>query len=148
MNTTPLILAELNRARALFRDAFPREGRDPTQTLQSFAAVLVAFALTIAVIGIARHYRNGLHRSPRAQAHRLFMQCLKQLGLSQVDRLLLHVAGKHCHYEQPTVMLFSAELFNKSATRWVDTLLFPSLRPWARKRLAAVSQQLFPAPAR
>ena len=141
--------AQADRARYLFQDAFPQEGRDSAEVLNSMTIVVLAFASSIALVYFLRRMRTGMRQSSSIQATRLFTHCLHRLGLRLTDRVLLRLAARRCALRQPTVMLFSPELLERHAGKWAAELPIVSLRPWAMLRIQALTTALFGnAPAR
>ncbi len=135
--------AQADRARFLFQEAFPQKGRDSAEVLSSMAIVVLAFASSIAFVYFLRHMRTGMRRSPSIQATRLFTHCLRRLDLRLTDRVLLRLAARRCALRQPTVMLFSPELLERHAGEWAAELPIVSLRPWATRRIQALTTVLF-----
>lgn len=139
----PTLIAQAARTRNLFQDAFPQEGRDSMDVLNSMAAVVFAFALSIALVYFLRRMRTSMRHSPSIQATRLFSLCLRRMGLRLSDRVLLRWAARRCALQQPTVMLFSPELLELHAGRWAAELPIVALRPWATGRIRALTDVLF-----
>ena len=84
-----------------------------------------------------------MRQSTSTQATRLFTHCLRRLGLRLTDRVLLRLAARRCALRQPTVMLFSPKLLERHAGEWAAKLPIVSLRPWATRRIHAMTTLLF-----
>jgi hypothetical protein len=75
----------------------------------------------------------------------LFSQVLKKMGVGPADRLLMRSLAKDTHLQQPTVMLFSHDLFKEHAVRWLDTISLKAVEVHAQRRLEVIAGRAFPA---
>lgn len=128
-----------------FRNALPREHGEPS--VWAAAAVFVSglLALVIILYVIARVVQRGRVEESARTPMRFFSFALKQLDVGVLDRLLLRRLARASGLPQPTVMLFSPDLWEEHAGQWADKLVFPPLRAYARDRVHAVAAKAFPS---
>jgi hypothetical protein len=69
---------------------------------------------------------------------------LKELGVGWLDRTLLRLAARRSELPQPTVMLFTPELWQKYAGGWAKSIGIPPIRSYVLNRVRAVTQKAFP----
>jgi hypothetical protein len=128
-----------------FRNALPRERGEPSVWAAAgmFVAILLAVILVLYVI--ARLLQPGSGDNGTRSPMRFFVYALKQLGIGWTDRLLLRMAARQSGLAQPTVLLFTPELWRRHAGQWAESLAFAPLRLMARERFRALAEKVFPS---
>ncbi|MCG8405131.1 MAG: hypothetical protein MI923_08050 [Phycisphaerales bacterium] len=134
-----------DRIRGL-RSAFDNKQTDPTDVklILVYIVILLAVIVSLLLVKKFRLHKEG-SLAPQ-QPFKLFNRVLKQMEISLVDRILLRMLARSTHMLQPTVMLFSPELFEQHAGRWADSITFKFAQSHARRRLNAVAEKAFGAP--
>lgn len=132
-----------NRLKGL-RGAFHEKQTDPAD-LQMIVALVVALGALILLLAVMKHARQ--RKAGKAAPHHpltLFSHVLKRMGVGPADRFLMRSLAKDTHLQQPTVMLFSHDLFQEQAARWLETLSFGAIESHARRRLKVIALRAFP----
>ncbi len=129
------------------RGAFHERQSDPAD-LRLFLVFFIALAAVIIALALVRCLRSPGPRRPAARhPWRIFNRVLRRLGLGIVDRFIMRMLAADATVTHPTSILFSRDLFERSASRWVESISLATLRRHARRRLRAIGRIAFPKAA-
>lgn len=133
-----------NRLKGL-RGAFNKNETEATD-VQSIVIFFAILAAVIIVIGIVHRLRQGREgRVAAGHPTRLFNQVMKRLGVSFIDRLMMRFLAGRCELEQPTVLFFNREFFDRQVGQWVASISIKPLQDYSRSRIAAIAKLAFGA---
>ncbi len=150
MNDLFLILAQNTsleeRLRGL-RGGFNDRPTDPANIRAVIFMIVIPVSLVILIFAI-RQFRQRRREIASAPAHpmKLFDNVLRRMGVRFTDRYLLRMCARSVNLTQPTIMLFSRELFDRNTNRWLDSLAVKALHNHAATRFAAISELAFGPP--
>ncbi len=132
-----------NRLKGL-RGAFHEKKTDPAD-VEMMIAMIVALAALIALIALTKKIKQR-KAGKAAPQHplKLLSHVLKKMGVGPADRFLMRSLARDTHLQQPTVMLFSHELFKEHAVRWLETITIGAFESHARRRLKIIARRAFP----
>lgn len=139
------ILAQMqykNRLQGL-RNAFNNKETEATDIRSTlvFLAILAAVILLVAVLHRLRQSRES-KAAPNHPA-RLFNQVMKRLGVGYVDRMIMRFLVGRCDLEQPTVLFFNREYYDRQAGQCVESISFKPLQDYSRARIATIRELAF-----
>lgn len=144
MTSAALILAQStyqNRFNGL-RNAFVPDQSGSTDLFWIFV-FFGAIITPIIVIAIVRKMKSPGGSLTARRPMRLFSRSMREMGVRFADRLLMRHIASRSRLRQPTVMLFSEELFERFTHKWLETLPLDVLREKAEARLGHVAMQAF-----
>ncbi len=129
------------------RSAFHERQSDPAD-MRVFSAFFIAIAAVIIALVLIRCLRAPAGtRSTARHPWRIYNRVLRRLGLGLVDRFIMRMLAADATVTHPTSILFSRDLFERSASRWVESITLTTFRRHARRRLRAIGRIAFPRAA-
>jgi len=133
-----------NRLKGL-RNAFNNKETEATDitSIVVFIAILAAVIIVIAVVHRLRQGRQG--RAAPNHPTRLFNQVMKRLGVGYADRLMVRFLVGRCGLEQPTVLFFNREYFDRQAGQCVESISIKPVQDYFRGRIATIRALAFGA---
>lgn len=145
MNEFTASLAQVDYTMRLkgMQRAFQPNQLDPQEFFQILVFLAVVFALVISILAGRMIWRHKTGKLASGRPAKLFTHVLKQLGVRLPDRILLRIAAANSGLRQPTLMLFSPELYERYAGRWADAIAIRPLREHIRKRINALGEEAF-----
>jgi len=131
-----------NRLQGL-RNAFNNKETEATDVRSTlvFLAVLAAVIIVVAAIHRLRQSRES--RTAPNHPTRLFNQVMKRLGIGYTDRMIMRFLIGRCDLEQPTVIFFNCEYFDRQADQCMESISIKPLQDYSRARIAAVRELVF-----
>ncbi len=131
------------RLRAI-RGGFNDRPTDPADIWAVIYMLVIPISAMVLFFAI-RQYRQKRREIANAPAHpmRLFDNVLRRMGVGMSDRYLMRAFARSANLPQPTIVLFSRDLFEKSTTRWLNSLSVKAIQTHATARFSAIAEMAF-----
>lgn len=145
METLLCILAQAKFSRRMkgLEAAFKQANTEKPDQSIIFILIAVILAVVVALLVARRLRRRKTGEMFANRPYKLFTWSLKRLGIGWLDRVLLRHAARQCGLRQPTVMLFSEELLQRTVGQWIDRINFTPFRNHARSRYEVLQDKIF-----